>query len=490
MQMHLKNVGPHRSLALDLPTTPGVYVIRGNNGAGKSYLLEGVLSRAAGGDGRLEPTDGRDKGEVTLTEDGATFTLRVAKRVTADGQLPIHIPTSEGRALAEFIRPSVQDPEARELARVKALCSLARLEPTPDRIRALASDVAVQLKPGATIIDAAKAARTALQNSSREYERHAEQAAGEVNSASRSLEAVADAVDPGMSVGEAEAEYRRLERESAILQNGAQQREQAEQRLEQIRSSRGPRPDEGQLQAKIEWTERRITEAEDEVRILQEKLQQAQTNRQLLLAERGQLCNEHTRITRAAEQWDREQAQLEQPIDGPTWAESVEAESKAQAARQVLEQARAWEQRRRLEETRSVAVRRQMEAEEQAMRLREQAAAVWSRLGSLLEDAGLEDFAWEDGTLCVRLESGKLEPYNDTRLSFGQRVFYALKAALQSVPGDLSLPVLFPVPADFWLSLDPDHKAEVVSQAYGAGIALLTEDPSDGGALRIEPYYP
>jgi len=492
-------VGPFQELTLNFPTEPGVYVLKGRNAAGKTYLLEHVLPRVGGESVEVAPMDGHERGEVSLTEDGQTFTLRVGKRVTSEGSLPIYFPREEGRALAELVKPTAKDEGARELARIQALCRLARLEPTPARMQVLGGQD-VPLRPGATIVDAAKETRKRLQEQAREAEACQQRAAGEVSALTRHLADIQplEPVDVAIPVEDAQAEATRLERDAAVIRARADQRQQAEQRLEKIRAGRADRPDCRDIDERISGLTIARDEAAAKIADLERTLADLRQAQAARLADLRASTDERTRLDRAAEQWDREQAELEQPLDGPTPAEADEAEMAALQARSELEAARAYaafcaaeerqsQDRTRLEAEREAAVQQQMAAEQRAADLRQAAGQVWERLAGLLADSGLEDFVVQDGLLSVRLENGRIEPYNDSRLSFGQLVFFALRAAFAAIEGAQKGKTVFLIPWDFWWSLDPDHQQEVWTQSLIVGIALYTEAPSSGD-IRVEAW--
>ena len=144
----------------------------------------------------------------------------------------------------------------------------------------------------------------------------------------------------------------------------------------------------------------------------------------------------------------------------------------AHRARELYDQARALRE----------AARADREAADLKRRI---AANVSAVLAELLGEAGVPMLRVIDGRIVVEAGEGDLRDF-ETRLSFGEKVRVALEVVARGIAGSTRdrVPVVALDPA-FWLALDPERRAEVGALAHETGVALLTEEPTEG-ELRVE----
>lgn len=482
LKLTIDKVGPHRSLELVFDTSPGtINVIHGGNAGGKTKTLE-VLGRMSGDGSTVEVTDGFAKGQATLADDANAFTLKVGKKTTPEGTLPVWIPANEGRALAELVRPKPEKAEAREQARIKALCQLTGLEPTPERIKVLAGSVNIGIVPsGDDLVTTAKQVKKAIEAKALEQERARDMAAGKVGSLRDQLANLPEraAQEPAGEYADLVAAVRDANRTFDRTDASHQARLEQEAARAKL-NAQLPVPDwngVGKATAALDLV---VDDGTPPIEV--EDWRPYHT----ALAGIGTALET---LKREVQLYRQTQEALNAPLVGATEQDVEAARVALRQAEDALDQTKEHDTLLGLKEEMESAVNEQMAAEKQATYYREIAGGVFSRLSDILGGAGLEDFVVDSGTLCVSID-GKVTPYSEARCSFGQLVFYALKVSFSAIDRAAKGEVLLPLPWDFWGSLDPQHKLEVADQALCVGVAIVTEDPSKGGPVRVEQWTP
>lgn len=118
----IHDIGPITEFECDLQA-PGLYVLKGKHGSGKSVTLR-TVELAANGRTTMEPTkrDGAKRGEAVVFGK----TLRIAKQVREEGELSV-----DGLGdlnIADLHTPRFDRPETRDKHRIKALLRVAGVE--------------------------------------------------------------------------------------------------------------------------------------------------------------------------------------------------------------------------------------------------------------------------------------------------------------------------------------------------------------------------
>jgi hypothetical protein len=125
----VKNAGPINELEIVLPAEPGLVVLHGDNGTGKSTTLD-AIDRLVGGDGELPITrrDGTAKGAAEGL--GVKLTLGKANRKT--GECTVAGLDSDYN-VRDFVEPGIKDPAAADRARIKGLLAIRGVEADAER---------------------------------------------------------------------------------------------------------------------------------------------------------------------------------------------------------------------------------------------------------------------------------------------------------------------------------------------------------------------
>jgi len=128
----IKDIGPVKTLDINIPPEGGLVVLRGRNGSGKTTALRATEALVRG-EGKLET---RDESRGSGMVDGFGARLMIGKKTTRAGE--IEVSSLEGRLnIADLVEPLLKDPAAADRARIKALVSLSGVEPTKEQFAAV-----------------------------------------------------------------------------------------------------------------------------------------------------------------------------------------------------------------------------------------------------------------------------------------------------------------------------------------------------------------
>ena len=131
----VKNMGPVSEV--EIPITPGVVVLRGRNGRGKSTAIASVEA-AVSKKPSPKTKDGEHSGGVDA-EEAFGVKLTVGKTSRRSGELTVR--TLDGKLdISDIVDPKLKTPEAADAARIKALVKLAGVQPSPELFLPLIGD--------------------------------------------------------------------------------------------------------------------------------------------------------------------------------------------------------------------------------------------------------------------------------------------------------------------------------------------------------------
>lgn len=473
---HIENINGVTDFTVTLDE-PGVYVCLGENGAGKSSVIEAIKGACGDKDALVAPTEGMETGRVDM---GGGVLFRIGNKRTSKGQPSVNL-LSNG-AIGELIEPGLVDDKAAARKRLKAVMKLIAL-PADEAARQELTQNDAELWEWIkrdTSIDAMDLERN-VHAKANELALALEKRVDECNGEDKSLQGLIEELGPlDFDAGEYETAKAAADaalKEAEVLNFQATERRKLEAMQFEIRATLGERPDSAQAVKEIDQLSAEIAELD----MLMER------KRALLQAAKTVRVNRDE----AARKWDSQAEILKREITGPTMDEagSARAEAEALAGRAVRAQtlARANEWLAKADAARAEA----LEKAERAKLLRGIATGTTEALGRLLARRNLTEIAVVDGRLHWRTGERLLD-YGSPMVSFGQRVRVALEIALKGIDRDSvesvtsgnRLPLL-PLAPEFWTALSPAKKAEVAQIARERGVCLITEEPADGG-LRVE----
>lgn len=464
----LSGVNGIADLTLNM-TEPGVYRMRGRNGAGKTSAIHAV--RAALGDkaATAQPTDGLSSGTVT----GPGVTLQVGRHKSRTGVPELTL--ADSGPLATLIEPPYKGDAERARARIQALLRLVPIEVTKSLIHDLCGGNQalldrVERKDGTDFLGYAHRVKLEAQALARQAEAQADEAKGAAAVADARLGEIGP-VPEGTELSSEESDRAAVQYATgalAIAEQSCRQRKELADRQAQVRASLGDRPD-------VTARREAVTVVAAEVARLKAALVSAQSEhlaaKELLEA-----------AEKAAKSWDDSARLLEQPLTGASLPDVELAHNKLRSLLETTRLSAQLRARKQALEAHAEAMRDHKAALERAELMRKISDRVPSVLGHALRHAGIPGLTVHEGKLAIQTEHGLLDW--DSRLSFGQRVRFALQIALQAAQtGGTNVFALDP---EFWLALDPEHKQTAHEIAKELGVYLLTEEPADGD-LRLEP---
>ena len=488
--IEIDNVGTITHLTI--PLEPGVTVLAGRNGAGKSTALRAIGALATGEGADLEVRDGLDvdtRGKVT----GLGATLVVGRRRTDPtenasgknrGTGELEIRTLRGLNLLDLVSPGVLDPERADARRIALLCDLAQVRGGIELFAASLGDGVKKLASRKTldadsVPEIASGLRRDIQAAARDAEAVALRLDGEI-AGHLSASGGVDGAEPDVAVDHAAIVSRAVRDLDALLAASGQARKASEQaararaELESARASfSGPTAE--QAEAAVRETLEQIEILEREIRDTQSRLAEARAK----LAEvKGQHATARTHEERLS-RWSESIAAGESAVAvDPESIASAEAHLKA--SQEASSNAKLDAERRARRRKADELVSRRDEATRTSGELRDLATKCEGVVSEIVNGAGL-GLHVRNGRLMVNTSRG------DTLfadLSFGEGVRLAVEIAAKSFGREEALLV---VPQEAFEGLDPTNQAELDAIARECGVSIVSARATDG-ELRVERF--
>lgn len=478
----IQDVGPIHEYELEL--RPGVNILRGRNGVGKSTATRAVAKTIGGDEGQLSVRDGADEGIV----EGPGVTLRIGHKMTTRGEPAVEL--DHYGALDRLIDPRIKDPKARAKAEVEALLEfldvrvdaedIYRLASEEEQVAAAVEGLVVRSKGQVPILQAVLSIRQTAHALARESEKRLETEKARLQAQEEALgdlgwekgEVPDWAEYPEEEMEELEAAHRQAEVQAARMRQAAEDRLALLDRQRQVRETMGEEPD-------IKAARQAVEKAQGEVERLKAELKAATERLGELEERRGEVEGAHDR-------WKQAQEILEREAEGPSMEEAADAESDAELAGEKLAKARERD-RVKVVWDRLVGQRELVGDRESEIRhFRAIAHGVASQTRQLLEGRGmpgLEIDPQKGITYAGEETEGLLRPWSD--LSVGQRTRIALTIAAQRAEAQGWARVL-PLDPGWWMSLQPERRQEIAEVAQEHELEILTEEPSDSDELSVE----
>lgn len=485
----INGVGPVVDFEYEL-ADPGIHVIRGDSGSGKTTILRTVELATGGKVEKPTKMDGVKSGTASIGD----RRLRIGKVVREEGDLSL-----EGLAdldLASLHTPKFQNAHTRDNHRIKALVRLAKVTPDVSLFHELLGtreefDGVVDADAVSTddLVEMSAKVKRAIEKAAQAQERQAETARANQRSKSE-LFAGVDLKAPHDQKKLQDAQVAAIERKSAIAQKrvdalevlatakiardnlaeadaGATDIESAKQELESAVAARK------QAESVVEELERQLTEARHKLEVAEINERSAEST--LLDAER------HAEVTA---DW-RTAIEAAEGIECPTEEDVAEASAAVDAANAAVE----------LGKTVRDALQAKTDAERYAELAKgyEQAAKRYRTAAAATQDVLSDAISripncplrvWNDDSgnsrLVLETDRSEREPFDD--LSDGERY-------------DVLMPMLFRNGRLLVLSqagfgeLSPAIRHRVHEGARRSGTFVLTAQ-ADSGSLRAELYQP
>lgn len=477
-EVHIKNVGPILSLAIRLQ--PGVTVLRGRNGSGKSSALMAV-EKLATGRGKLEGRRGAPGGGLV---EGFGAQVRVGKRQTRTGEDELEVLALEADLdPASLVDPGIKDPEAADARRIRALLRLAKVQASlgdfaglvggPQTLARLVPDDPDTGDP----LEIAHQVKRALEAAARRAEEERDRLAGSV-AGLRDENSGLPLTAPSDEVHLAAAHDAALERLMAAEQRRKAGAEAAAREV-QARATLnglGPAPDIERLKAALASAE----SADEQAALAVDAARVALTKAESVLAEARSVRRQAEADLTAGEQMAATREAAQQAVSQAAGATFPSVEE-VEALRAARDDARAAmllgaEVRAGLAREDRISDMEQMlaAASAEAASRREQARRVDDVLSSFVTRAGMDGIRVEDGRLLVPDEQGGWKHFAE--LSHGEKWRVVMPACIAA----LGAGGLLVIPQEGWEAEDPVNRDYIANAARAAGVCVLTAEASDG----------
>lgn len=465
--IEIENVGPVTRLEIPVPEDGGVIVLGGRNGAGKSTAISAVAALLEG-EGALDVRDGEDRGSVR----GLGCEISVRKRTSHAGTL--EVVRVQGEDPAILVDPGVADPVAADRARLRALCRLAKVQPSKAlfaTVEKLVGTPPIPITIAGDLPESAARTRRAIHERARMAEEESAQAQGRVQALLGGIQGVSldgpcDPAELAEAVDEATRALAHAEGEAEGRNRALQAAQAAREALEQARGAySGPTVDAAQA---------KLAEADAAYETAREALTRAQ---QAQASARADLLRAREFSTACAG-WERAISEAEGLSE---FGESALAElrSRAQAAREAEARGRdirrAREQRAEAETALEEADRLRQKAES----LRAAAAACDLVVSKAISAVAPRGLLVEGDRLTVEHARGRI-PFAE--LSTGERWTIALDVAIDAV-GENGL---LAIAQEAWEGLDEEHRRQIADHARRRRAVVLTAEATMSSGLTAE----
>jgi DNA repair exonuclease SbcCD ATPase subunit len=461
----ITNVEGVKELTLELQ--PGVNLLTGENGAGKTSAIR-AMTRAAGDQGvTLEKRDGTKKGSVR----GPGVVLSVGARTTTTGQPTVDL--ADYGCIGRLIEPPVKGQKARDKARLQAIAEMYDFRATEEELLALSGGNeeiagAVQGKKDGkemTLLEAAEEARKMAHAVARDYETRRDESKGRIDGAKALLAKHDEVTGDIMLLEEAEMQLEAAIKHAAVIARSFEDAEKFRAEREKVKAGLVEVPDVAEIHARYKT---KHEEVEAAISALDE-----------MKAELMAIAAEGKAAKQMKEEADRQREILERPIDATNGQDVADAQRKVEELKYQVELSRETEEVRRLKKELGSEAEQFNLLDGKADEMRELAQGVPRVTSKLLEKRGLGDLVIDEGRLSVVDKDGVIQPFE--RLSQGQKAKVALDIACQAYPGKT-----VPVEPEFWLTLQPAFRKEFAKLAADKGLFVVTEEATDEPGVTLE----
>lgn len=481
-----ENIGPVKRL--DVKVAPGLNVLRGANGSGKSTVLEAVQYAMTGTGDRPTPRDGTGAGRLEAFGVTATFT----SRANLKGSLEVE--SLSGRLdIGDLINPGYEDEAVNDARRIKRVLEITGVEGKPELFAHLGHDLPDSEIPD-DIIQAADAVKRRLFELARSHEAAAERQKANAAAARRAADGVPVDVetDPKaltQAMVDAAGKLSALQQAKAIYDDRRKKAAEVRKSLEAAKAS--PAKTATQAEDEYEQAKRRSQAAVDEIQQIEASLI---TARAALRTARIQEGAAHDALDAARQRdemiagWEDTVAEAES-LPAVTPEQIAEADEAMRSARGAMEAGAAA--RKALEQLAAADdfdTSWEHESAE-ASKNRADAADVDTVLAHALEQIGCP---WtpidvpRGGQTVRRLVTRhrRGEQTLVSELSDGERAKDAIDVAL-SLAGKSDRPAVLVLRQDVFEGLAPKVRQMIDKHAKERGVVVLTAAVSDDEEVTL-----
>lgn len=457
----------------------GVEVLSGDNGTGKSLLLEAVKT-VARGKGRIPVRDGAE--EATVEAFGARMTIGAKARHAGQFDV-VHL---EGRFdLAKLVDPDIKDPAAADRRRIKELVGLTGAVASRDlfleeeEFADYTSVVPTSAEDTDDLVEMARRVKAAYDAAALEHERSAERLDASANAIRPTPDDLAGESDQktlSKAYDKARDRYNELLHASRESVRSANRRKEAQEKLDRIvgeydgaastvahEEYEARVAEEKQIGAEIEELEKRLAEL-----LTREANAQGKTN---VAKEKWSAAVRHEQAVDALKQT------IASDVSDPVPDTELEAaEASLKEATEAVDRGALVREAKRKQDEANDMVRRAEQAKETAERLREAAQSTERVLSNAIKtDRILVRHVDDETRLMVEhARRNRLVPYHE--LSHGERWAIAIDLAADKVGED----GLIVIEQEGWEGLDVHNRRAIRQHAKQRKVYILTVEATRG----------
>lgn len=454
---------PSRNVLIDLPEGGGIYVLRGENGTGKTHTLNAVEALVTDGkSGAIVKDDAAEEATVS----GLGLSLRLGKRLSRSGELLVQ--SLSGLSLTSFVDPRIKDVEAADAERVRRLVEIGGVAVELDDVLEVCGGSISTKKAAALVsefgdkpLELVKRLKAQLQEFARDQEREAAKLAGE-------LKVIAETHSPIQPAG-GDVDALNVEL-GGLLQR-------------KLTISRDREKLAGDRPAYLKAKELIGTKAEDPLAVqeeidqidsaiadLQTTIENARKSIERLQGSRTAVSDRLTKATAAAGA-AAVVAQFEERRDATDDAASVALDNEIEVKRKAIADAQAAATWKETEDRYRQTMTAKEAAAAAAVRARKEADNVDTILTNMVGSLGFP-FLFKDGRLRTKTHRGD-EPFAE--LSFGEK----WKAAISIVVGQVGPGAIIVVEQEAWEGISTANREELLAMSKSAGVWIVTAQWSD-----------
>lgn len=470
--------------ALDIELQPGITVLQGRNGSGKSSALNGI-SQLLGSEARnVNARDNTTGGSISL---GSTV-LRVTRSKSRSSGGALVVDQIEDRfQIVNLVNPPEKGAEAADSTRMKALISLSGREATPaDFLELCDNDQsfydALGIAESKETLTQAARVKGAFEKAARGYESEAEKLGNRAAAGSLQLEGVDLTVETNenklaQAFADASATVATMKSHNEQCELSARAAETAQRELASL-------SDDIDKPVELDAEARRLTAqnvaVREEMAIIQKQIDDLKSTMESALigiAENDKQIAELARrkavANRALFRRDQLAQAAAESVPTPHSQESIEAaQAAADAARRDIELAGIVRRLLTVQQTADDDARAAKAKAEQGEDMRRRAQAVDAVLTKFIPQPC--PLRYEMGRLVIETPRSKSTLFAD--LSQGER----WRIAIQIAASQLGENGLLPLVQEAYEALDPDNRAIVHAEAVAQGLAIITAEATDG----------
>lgn len=487
----ISNAGPIKQFSFEIPETGGVVEILGYNGIGKTHALNAIEAWATR-KGKVPIRDGATTAEVEACGPGFDgITARFSRKSTFTGTLDLEL--LEGKFdLGDLIDPGLQNPQAADSRRIKALIQLATGEEAakPDLFYDLLpggkeefeQEVSLRAQSETDVVNMAAQVKRDLEAAARRDAELAEKArlsyeANKAAVADINLTATDDEQLLAVEHEKAVKSLGSLTAEASSIERAKRKASEAQEKLK-AQSQNFARPSEVEFIVSREKIE--LHALNGEKRKLEEQLHEItyKITRQEALLETTlaslKAASDQQDLVAAWQADIDEAAKLERITDD----QLTEAQTAVDESRRAIETGalirRAKRQLLTAEENKKVA----KELKKKSDQLRSAAQATDSVLSKIVQQLDCP-LRVSRGRLVTDTDRGE-EVFDD--LSDGERIKLAIPIAVNAVKRDGRNGLLV-IGQRHWQDLSPDTRRLVAELVEGTGVVIVTARATDDPEL-------